>query len=204
MTVGNKERLRLEAGATTREDPLDLNTEASTTAFVFTQHVHLLIIEQAYTWLSAWEDKELLVEDALTRGGLRFDTTGLEDGGPLARTAAKYEALLDTSLSPIEASEMLGVSVDDVIQRLADGTLYGVLTRQGWRIPDFQFEGGRSLPGIEEVLPLLHEELHPLAVHNWLANPNPDLLVGNNVVSPRQWLLGGRDVAAVARLAIDV
>ena len=99
---------------------------------------------------------------------------------------------------------MLGVSVDDVMQRLANRTLYSVRTNDSWKIPGFQFEEGRPLPGLEEVLPLLHEELHPIAVYYWFTSPNVDLVVRDKQISPCQWLLGGRNVAAVARIAIDL
>lgn len=206
MTAGGVAQIKLQGGATTKGTLWDLHAEALNTAFVPSHKVTLLIFyDRVYSWPYAWKDKERPIRDVLEQSGLRFDTADLEDGNdPLTRTKAKYEALLDDSLSPLEASEVLGVSVDEIIQRLEDRSLYGIPVRGGWRIPDFQFEDGRLLPGIEEVLPLLHEELHPIAIRNWLANPNPDLLVGKEVVSPRQWLLSGRDVTVVSRLAIDL
>jgi len=144
------------------------------------------------------------IADTLSGGGFVLDPAGLADHDPLPRTATKYNNLLDTSLSPQEASQMLGASVSKILQRLRNRTLYGKRTDDSWRIFSFQFEGERPLPGLEEVLPLLHEELHPIAVYNWFINPNIDLVVEGEPVSPRQWLLSGRDVAEVARIAIDV
>lgn len=143
-------------------------------------------------------------KDALIEGGFDFEPIDPETVDPLRRTAIKYQALLDNSSNTEEAARILGTDVEGVAQRLADRTLYGILTKDGWKIPDFQFEDGELLPGLESVLPVLHEELHPIAVQNWLANPDPDLSIGGKPVSPRQWLLSGRDVADVARIALDL
>lgn len=211
MTPGAAEQIRAEAGAMVREEALiDVWVQASYTAFMPAYVVPTSDVESAsdiaqnYSWLYfVWTPAEQSMEDTPVRGGFGFDITGLE-GDPIARTEAKYEALLDDSLSPAEVSEMLGVNVDDVNQRLEARSLYGVPVGGSWRILDFQLEDGQLLPGIEEVLPLLHEELHPIAVYNWFVNPNVDLAAKGKSVSPRQWLISGRNVAAVARIAIDV
>ncbi len=203
-TEGIKRRITPEVGETTTEEALDANTEASNTVSAPPHEVTSLMLSRAYHWFFAWGDKRRLMEDALTRGGFKLDTIGLEDGGPLAHTTDKYGALLGNSLDVAEVSQMLGTEFEDILQRLEDRTLYGIPTNDGWKIFRFQFEQGRLLPGLEEVLPLLHEELHPIAVYNWFVSPSIDLVVGNNRVSPRQWLLSGRNVGTVARIAIDV
>jgi hypothetical protein len=159
-----------------------------------------------YSWfLSSKTNAKELMEDALTRGGFNPDTANFEEGDdPLVRTAAEYEALLDNSLSPTEVSEMLAVAPSEVLRRLEGRSLYGVLTDDGWRILEFQFEEGRLLPRLEEVLSLLHEELHLVAVYRWFVSPSVDLTTGDQQVSPRQWLLNGGNVATVARIAIDL
>jgi hypothetical protein len=50
----------------------------------------------------------------------------------------------------------------------------------------------------------MHDDLHPIAVQNWFTSPNMDLLIRDEQVSPRQWLLSGRNPDDVARIAIDV
>lgn len=206
MTPGAVEQIKAEAGATVREEALiDVGTQASYTAFMPPYVVPAPDVTQNYSWLFfTWRLAEQSMKDVLVRGGFSFDTTGLEEGDPLARTAAEYEALLDTGLSAVEASETLGIRADEVTQRLSDRTLYGVSADDGWRILEFQLEEGRPLPGLEEVLPLLHEELNPVAVYRWFVSPNVDLTVGEDSFSPRQWLLSGRNVAVVARIAIDL
>lgn len=203
IIAGGIDRINLGAGATSREASLEVSIEALNTA---SQEATILIVyDRTYSWLFSREGKEHSMRAVLERGGFSFDTTDLEDGNdPLARTSAEYKALFDTSFRPEEVSAMLGVNVSEVLRRLEGRTLYGKFTDDGWRIFEFQFEEGRLLPGLEEVLPLLHEELHPVAVYRWFVSPSIDLTIGDEQVSPRQWLLSGRNIAAVARIALDL
>jgi hypothetical protein len=78
--------------------------------------------------------------------------------------------------------------------------------REGGKFPDivieittpstqeFQFDGEAEVPNIGVVFPRLNPDLHPVAVANWFTLPNPDLVLGGEPVSPRDWLRSG-DVA---------
>jgi len=82
-----------------------------------------------------------------------------------------------------------------------------ILTRKGvWRIPIFQFDGHRLLPGLEEVVPSLPRDFHPVAVYRWFTSPNPDLLPEDldRELSPREWLLAGYSPKIVAQLGVDL
>ena len=138
---------------------------------------------------------------ALARGGFDLEASDHGRDDPLARTAAAYTALLATALTVAGAAALLGVDASRVRQRLAARTLYGIKTRGGWRLPRFQFQAGRQLPGIETVLPYLDPGLHPVAVAGWFERPNVDLLVDDEPVSPRDWLRSGGAPAVVAELA---
>ncbi len=170
-----------------------------------------LVLEVASSLPSAIEPesprRELTQEEvgALERGGVSVDVS--EPGeDPLELAAAKYTALLAQSLTVSEAAKMLGVNPSRVRQRLAGRTLYGIRQRSGWRLPAFQFERGRPLPGIELVLPRLDTTLHPLSVYNWFTSPDPDLVIGPDElpVSPRDWLLSGGDPSVVAEIAASL
>ena len=133
----------------------------------------------------------------------------LEEGGPdpLARTAAKYVALLASALTTKEAAEVLEVGESRVRQRLGEGTLYGVKAGRENRLPAFQFEAGKEVPGIAQVLKRIDRSLHPVAVLNWFMLPNPDLFLDEEEarpVSPRYWLLSGGDPEVLAHLAQEL
>jgi len=148
--------------------------------------------------------------DALEQVG--FDLRPLDHGksDPLARTMTVYAALLEDSLSVKEAGRLLKVNESRVRQRLAlERSLYGVKIRSEWRVPRFQFEKGKPIPGIEGVFANLSPTLHPVSVYSWFTTPNPDLeLEGtqgkHRLLSPREWLLLGNPTEAVVELARDL
>ena len=143
---------------------------------------------------------------ALEEGGL--DLSPQEAGpDPLGRTAAKYVALLASALTTKEAAEVLEVGESRVRQRLRERTLYSVKAGRENRLPAFQFEGGKEVPGIAQVLKHVDRSLHPVAVLNWFMLPNPDLFLDEEEtgsVSPRHWLLSGGDPEILAHLAEEL
>lgn len=145
--------------------------------------------------------------EALRSGG--FDLTGedLGEDAPLARTAAEYAALLQSSLTTAAAATRLRVATSRIRQRLTarPPTIYGIRLASGWRIPEFQFEGDELLHGWPEVVAALDLELHPISVYRWFTTPNTDLedRQGRRI-SPRDWLRLGRKPSAVAELAADL
>lgn len=171
----------------------------------FASHKPLPFRRCAYFWpFTVHKSNEKRMAEALSRGGFVLDPSGLEDHDPLAHTAAEYETLLDTSLSLTEVSRMLDIDVVDVLWFLEDRTLYGVRIEGEWKFLGFQFEEGRPLPGLGKVLPLLSEDLHPMAIYRWFVSPSINLIAKGEPSSPRQWLLSGRSITTVARIAIDV
>jgi hypothetical protein len=144
--------------------------------------------------------------ESLEAGGfdLRAQDLGTED--PLLRSMAIFTAILEDALSVKEASRVLRVNESRIRQRLAiERSLYGVKIRSEWRIPRFQFEKEKPVPGIEGVFPALPDDLHPIAVYSWFTTPNPDLeLDEGRRLSPREWLLLGNPTEAVVELAKDL
>jgi len=145
---------------------------------------------------------------ALVAGG--FDLMpDLGERDPLAESAAAYSALLETSLTAAQAARWLGVDPSRIRQRLTarPPTLYGVRAGGGaWRLPRFQFDGERTVPGLGAVVSHLDPELHPLAVYRWFTTPSPDLVTkdADRTLSPRNWLRLGQAPAVVAALAAEL
>ena len=142
----------------------------------------------------------------LARGGFELEAADFGTEDPLARTAALYSGLLKTSLDTSEAARLLGVDSSRIRHRLTarPPNLYGIRLESGWRIPRFQFHGDRLLPGIGEMVGQLDSELHPVAIYHWFTTPNPDLVakrLGEQPLSPRQWLRHGFPPRVVAELA---
>jgi hypothetical protein len=152
----------------------------------------------------------------LQSGGFDVDAGPSPKDDPIARTAAAYAALLQTALPIKEVAAALDRNESRVRQRLLQRTLYGIRQGRSWRLPLFQFQveerqGARVVAGvvagIEQVFPALSPELHPVALWRWFTSPSTELVadeVPEKPLSPREWLLAGRDPKAVARLARDL
>jgi hypothetical protein len=142
--------------------------------------------------------------DALRSVGLTTDRW--KGGGrtdPLAQSIADYMAMLDTSLTTTQAAKHLKVDPSRIRQRLRERSLYGIEYDGERRLPLFQFQGRKVIPGLAPVLAELPAQLSPLDVAEWFLSPDPDLEIEERVepVSPRQWLLSGRPVERVVALA---
>ena len=122
---------------------------------------------------------------------------------PLTKTIVDYMALIETSLSTAEVAAMLDVDVSRIRQRIRERSLYGVEYEGEWRLPRFQFERNKVLPGLTEVLSALPAELNPLDVATWFLGPNIDLEADEDAppMSPRAWLLRGSSPRTVMQLA---
>ena len=122
---------------------------------------------------------------------------------PLSQTIVDYVALIETSSSTAEVSRMLQVDVSRVRQRLRERSLLGVEYEGEWRLPKFQFERRKVLPGLATVLAALPAEMNALEVAEWFLSRNPDLEIEgkDEPLSPRHWLLRGLPPDRVAELA---
>lgn len=143
----------------------------------------------------------------LEEGGLDLSPPAAGEPDSLARTAARYAAMLATALTTREAAGLLGTGESRVRQRLGEKTLYGVKAGRENRLPTFQFEGGKEVPGVGGVLRHVDRSLHPVALSNWFTLPNPDLHLDGEeerAVSPREWLLSGGAPGVLVPLAEEL
>jgi hypothetical protein len=143
-----------------------------------------------------------------------LDEAGLTEGirtrpGAFERSRIDFDLLLQRESWTLErAAKALGVSPARLRQRLSPSkrTLYGIKDGRAWRIPKFQFVGGKQVRGLGKVLPHVRPDAHPLSVRAWFMAPHQDLVVGNDErpVPPIEWLSSGRPVEAVAALAEEI
>ena len=121
----------------------------------------------------------------------------LEAAGHTAR-------LLSTAYSASEVADLLGVSDSRVRQRRGDRTLWAIEDAGGWVFPALQFENvdgrRRQIRHLDQVLPAIPTDIHPLAVARLLSAAQSDLVVDGQPVSPLQWLRDGGDVLAVRKI----
>jgi hypothetical protein len=139
-------------------------------------------------------------------GAFKDDVPVNADSDPLLRSQAQYMALLEESVSAAEAAKLLRVDVTRVRQRLRERSLYGLEYEGAWRLPRFQFERRLIIPGLAQVLKALPPDLFPLDVLDWflLAEPELKLESDETPLSPRAWLISGRPIDAVVKMARDL
>lgn len=122
---------------------------------------------------------------------------------PLAQSIVDFVALVETSLTAARVARLLDVDVSRIRQRLRERSLFGLEYEGEWRLPRFQFERRKALPGLAQVLGALPADANPLDVAEWFLSPNPDLELDGEprVLSPREWLLRGQPPGRIAALA---
>lgn len=138
---------------------------------------------------------------ALTEAGLDLSPAREDEADDRAPSVAAQAVLAESSLTVSGAAERLGVDPSRVRHRLAARRLSGWKGQQGWRLPAWQFTGDGVLPGLAQVLAEAGDGQPPLVLAAFMTTPQDDLLIGDERVSPRQWLLAGGDPRPVAALA---
>lgn len=135
--------------------------------------------------------------------GARFD----DDAGDRvrARHLAALADLVSRSVPGVPAmAERLGVDRSRISQRLAERSLYAfTLGSERW-FPEWQLVDDRPLTGLKEVLAAVPAALHPLTVDHWFTRPSVDLEIGDEAVSPVDWLATGGEPAPLVALAADL
>jgi hypothetical protein len=145
-----------------------------------------------------------VAEDALLREHGGIGTSVGDDaavGRAVLRSASSNLAQLARgSLSVEQVAKRLLVDGSRVRHRVRDRALYAFKIGGGLRVPQWQFHGHDAIPGLRAVLAALPPELHPLEVAGLMTGPDPGLAVADEALSPRDWLIGGGDVAVVLEL----
>jgi hypothetical protein len=157
--------------------------------FIETLHLGELPLEEQAVWESL---------------GARFDAFAVPPVSVAAETA--LDALVGDSITGIkEVARYLGVDRTRVSQMITSRSLYSFETAAGTRcFPRWQFYRGRPLRGLPTVLGAIPSETHPLTVAHWMVSPSTDLNVGEENLSPVQWLASGGSPELLATLASDL
>lgn len=142
---------------------------------------------------------------AINQGGGMLEARDLGIDDPMLQATAEYAAIVASALSTAEVAKVLRVSPGRVCQRLQARSLLGITTSRGWRVPSFQFVDSGEMSGWSAVARALPEGVSLTGVLRWLLQRHCDLVVGEDELplSPRAWLLSGRDPEAVVALTAD-
>lgn len=121
-----------------------------------------------------------------------------------ARGITAYADLLARSVSgDAEMAKVLGVDTSRISQRVRERSLFFVTEDDVRFYPLWQLgiRGDATVPGLKAVLRELDARLHPIVVDHWFTTPSNELQIGDENVSPADWLRTGGPSAPVANLA---
>lgn len=139
--------------------------------------------------------------EALAGAGLDLSPHREDEPDHRAPSVAAHAVLAESALSVSGAAERLGIDPSRIRHRLAAHRLSGWKEQGGWRLPAWQFTADGVLPGLAQVLAEVGEHQPALVLAAFMTSPQDDLQVGEDPVTPRQWLLAGGDPRPVAALA---
>jgi hypothetical protein len=152
---------------------------------------------------SLTEDEARLLDDA----DIREDRDALVAAG--TEIAGHRAHLAVTAFTADDVATGLGVNASRVRQKRIAGELWAIPDGNTWVFPVLQFEtgdnGGPTLPvrGLDQVFKALPQDLHPVAVAEFLRTPQPGLVHGRPM-TPVEWLREGGDIdQAVAAATVD-
>jgi hypothetical protein len=146
------------------------------------------------------------------------DASGADLAAQDARSAARATAEASRGLSRNDVAALLAVGPSRVSHQIAAGRLYSYPGNQRRpAFPDWQFTAVTGeldaphpapkmsvLPHLAAVIAAFPDGSHPVAVRTFMTTSSPDLSVHGTALSPRDWLGGGGDPAAVVALAVTL
>ena len=112
-------------------------------------------------------------------------------------TAARLLVENSRALTAAAAAERLGRSVIRIRGAVADGSLYGVKVGRSWLVPLWQLDQARPLPHLRKVIAAIPEGTSAVTLERVMTQPSDELYVDGLPVSPRDWLLAGKDPVVV-------
>jgi hypothetical protein len=117
------------------------------------------------------------------------------------QSLTQYALMIKESSTVKEVAARLGLNDDQVRQKIAKFELYSISVEGEARVPNFQFYSRGAIPGLDQILPLIPHDWHPLQVLGFLTTETPKLAIEGDAVSPTVWLQSGRDPEVVVAMA---
>lgn len=180
---------RLEAALDRRGNPL-------------TVQALLDIVQEASTSsseaLSAGERSFLLEHTDLTEDDLTPSTRAATQLAVVRDRADAEQQARESALTTTQVAELLDRDPASVRRSKSTGDLYALSARSGRAtlFPSWQFDNGRAVPGLREVIPVFPRSFHPMSIQRFMTTENGDL----DGLTPVQWLLSGGPTDRVVEL----
>ena len=112
-------------------------------------------------------------------------------------------AIMNGALTVEQTGELLQVSGSRIRQKIKARAIMAVHSGGTWLVPRFQFVANAEIRGFAQVLHAMPENVHPFVVERYLSKPSVNLVIEDEIVSPRTWLTHGGSVDTVVELTLD-
>jgi hypothetical protein len=117
-----------------------------------------------------------------------------------ARLAEIRAVTIAESFTTAETAQLLSVSESTVRRRRAKRSLYAFPNGTKWRFAAWQFSMAATIPGIGELSPAIPPTMHPAFVRGLMLAPRRQLVDGDELKSPRDFLIEGGDPGRIVAL----
>jgi hypothetical protein len=114
-----------------------------------------------------------------------------------ARLAEIRAVTIAESLTTTETGRLLRLSPSTIRRRRASRSLYAFPHGNQWRFAAWQFSAAATIPGIDELALAIPPTMHPAFVRGLMLAPRRQLVDGDQLISPREFLAGGGDPVRV-------
>ncbi|TQO20649.1 hypothetical protein FB472_2292 [Rhodoglobus vestalii] len=112
-------------------------------------------------------------------------------GSLVRRRLTSRARIYQLTATDAEIGDRLGISASAVRHRYRKDLLVAHHVGHNRLLPLWQFDGAVVIPAVKAVAQAIPSTASPLAVHNFITNPHPNLVIGGETVSPRDWLFAG-------------
>lgn len=146
------------------------------------------------------EEEERIFEEL----GLDLDPISEDELDPVELGRQQFLRLVTSgSFAVEEVAGNLKKSPGTIKRWIDERCLFAIWHQSRWRIPKFQFSecGRRLISGIEDVNIRIPFDWHPIGIENWYHLPNCDLEIGEQSLSPIEWLRSRQDPMPLLRAA---
>lgn len=124
----------------------------------------------------------------------------------MASNAAAHERPGTESLTAGQIARRLGLPTAVIRGRAAGRRLYAYRRDGDLLFPEWQFttSGDTVIPHLHSILAALPEDAHPDTIAGFFLTEQPDLVLGGQAVSVRDWLKAGAPPEFVMEMARDL
>lgn len=127
-------------------------------------------------------------------------SAGHIDFSPLVSAAVELGELIHESRSLSEVACTLGLTKSRVSQLMTEKSMFTFCHNNQTYYPHWQFRNIADRPRLKGVLEVIGNDIHPLDVNRFFTTGTPELVIGDQELSPAEWIANGGNSDLVIQL----